>query len=114
LLPLARLLQAKSVEPVKLADFCGSLLMSWPMQISVLVSVVTFVLRRQKEVYEAAMRDRAAKDVVGGADEATSLEDLDLKLLEDFDQRLGSDRNIEGTTDCFRLEDSMKDWVQWK
>jgi hypothetical protein len=96
-LPLARLIQTdlESVEPLKLADFCRLVLMSRPLQISVLVSVVTFVFRRQKEVYEAAIRDKNFKDNLGGADEATSLEDLVLQLLEDFDQRLGSERSKE-------------------
>jgi hypothetical protein len=60
------------------------------------------------------MRDRAVKDVVGGADEATSLEELDLKLLEDFDQRLGSDWKIIRVTNCLRLKDSTKDRAQQK
>jgi hypothetical protein len=91
-LPLARLIQAhlESVEPLKLADFCGLVLKSRPLQMSVLVSVVAFVLRKHREMYAAAVEERAEEERVGSAEEATSLENLDQKLLEDFDQRLGS------------------------
>jgi hypothetical protein len=87
-LRLARLLQAESM---KRADFCGSLRMSRPLQTSAFVSVVAFALRKHREMYAAAMEDRVEQERVGGAEEALSVENLDQKLLEDFDQRLGSD-----------------------
>jgi hypothetical protein len=90
-LPLARLLQAQSVEPLKLADFCGSLLMYRPMQISAFVSVVAFALRKHREMYAAAMEERVEEKRMGGSEEAMSLENMEQKLIEDFDQRLGSD-----------------------
>jgi hypothetical protein len=91
-LPLTRILKDPTAMSANLGEFLAPVLQSWPVQISVFISVVTFLLRKQREVYVAALEDRT-KAVKAGGGVSAALEDLDKKILKDFDQRLGEADN---------------------
>jgi hypothetical protein len=57
ILPLARLKQiAQCTSPVQLSTFCALVLQSAPVQIGIVAAVVTFLLRRQRDAYVAAVK----------------------------------------------------------
>jgi hypothetical protein len=56
-LPLARLKQiAQCTSPVQLSALCALVLKSAPVQIGVVTAVVTFLLRRRRDAYVAAVK----------------------------------------------------------
>ncbi|GAQ78295.1 hypothetical protein KFL_000100600 [Klebsormidium nitens] len=85
ILPLARLLAAAAAaNPQGLASgtFNTLVLSSRPVQISACVSVVGFLFERQRAAYEDALEEK--KKELEGAE----VENLDKKLLADFDRML--------------------------
>lgn len=82
-LPLARLLAAataanpQGLAPGKLYNL---VLCSRPVQMSACVSAVAFLLERQRAGYEVALAERGK--------EGAEVENLDKKLLADFDRML--------------------------
>jgi hypothetical protein len=89
-LPLTRIVNEPTATSADFGKFLAPVLQSRPVQISVFVSVVTFLLRKQRALYVAALEERT-KAVRLGRGESTVLEDLDKKILDDFDQRLGGE-----------------------
>jgi hypothetical protein len=68
-LPLARLKQiAQCTSPVQFSTFCALVLESAPVRIGIVTAVVTFLLRRQRDAYVAAVKlveeDTAAQNAV--------------------------------------------------
>jgi hypothetical protein len=89
-LPLARLLAAATVvQPVKTGSFLDLVVGSRVVQISAFVSVVSFLLGRQRDAYTAAIEQHCTVKSSGAEiEDGVTWENVDKEVLADFDSRL--------------------------